>query len=70
MIYNRKLDTLKGDSPATTETRNLWIVPLMGLLGYVRVRLLRRKSRPAPAEVHARLSHWLARCPTARPIDH
>ena len=33
-IYNRKLDTLKGDSPATTETRNLWIVPLLGLLGY------------------------------------
>lgn len=33
-IYNRKLDTLKEDSPATTETRNQWIVPLMGLLGY------------------------------------
>lgn len=33
-IYNRKLDTLKEDSPATTETRNLWIVPLLGLLGY------------------------------------
>jgi len=33
-IYNRKLETLKENSPATTETRNLWIVPLMGLLGY------------------------------------
>lgn len=33
-IYNRKLDTLKEDSPATTETRNLWVVPLLGLLGY------------------------------------
>ncbi len=33
-IFNRKLETLKGDSPATTETRNLWIVPLLGLLGY------------------------------------
>jgi len=33
-IYNRKLETLKDNSPATTETRNLWIVPLMGLLGY------------------------------------
>lgn len=33
-IYNRKLGTLKEDSPATTETRNLWIVPLFGLLGY------------------------------------
>ncbi len=33
-ICNRKLETLKEDSPATTETRNLWIVPLLGLLGY------------------------------------
>ncbi len=33
-IYNRKMETLKEDSPATTETRNLWIVPLLGLLGY------------------------------------
>lgn len=33
-IYQRKLDTLKEDSPATTETRNLWIVPMLGLLGY------------------------------------
>jgi hypothetical protein len=33
-IYNRKLETLKENSPATTETRNLWIVPLLGLLGY------------------------------------
>ena len=33
-IFNRKLETLKGDSPATTETRNLWIVPLLGLFGY------------------------------------
>jgi len=33
-IYNRKLGTLKENSPATTETRNIWIVPLLGLLGY------------------------------------
>lgn len=33
-IFQRKLETLKTDSPATTETRNLWMVPLMGLLGY------------------------------------
>src|SRR5690348_7078172 len=33
-IFQRKLETLKADSPATTETRNLWIVPLLGLLGY------------------------------------
>ena len=33
-IFQRKLDALKPDSPATTETRNLWVVPLLGLLGY------------------------------------
>ena len=33
-IFQRKLDTLKADSPATTETRNLWMVPLLGVLGY------------------------------------
>ncbi|MBL8028856.1 MAG: restriction endonuclease [Fibrobacteres bacterium] len=33
-IFQRKLDTLKSESPATTETRNLWITPLLGLLGY------------------------------------
>ncbi len=33
-IFQRKLETIKSDSPATTETRNLWIVPLLGLLGY------------------------------------
>lgn len=33
-IFQHKLETLKADSLATTETRNLWIVPLLGLLGY------------------------------------
>jgi hypothetical protein len=33
-IFQRKLDTLKPDATATTETRNLWIVPLFGLLKY------------------------------------
>jgi hypothetical protein len=33
-IYQRKLETLKEDAPATTETRNLWMVPFLGLLGY------------------------------------
>jgi len=33
-IFNRKLETLKKESPATTETRNLWVVPLLGLLGF------------------------------------
>ena len=33
-IFQRKIDTLKPDVTATTETRNLWIVPLLRLLGY------------------------------------
>lgn len=33
-IFRRKLDTLPENAFATTETRNLWIVPLLGLLGY------------------------------------
>lgn len=33
-IFQRKLEALRPDSPATTETRNLWIVPLLGLLKY------------------------------------
>jgi hypothetical protein len=33
-IFQRKLETLKADVPATTETRNNWVVPLLGLFGY------------------------------------
>jgi hypothetical protein len=33
-IFQRKLETVKPDSPATTETRQQWVVPLLGLLGY------------------------------------
>src|SRR5437762_25287 len=32
-IFQRKIETLKPDSPATTETRQQWVVPLLGLLG-------------------------------------
>ena len=33
-IFQRKLEALKPESPATTETRQQWIAPLLGLLGY------------------------------------
>src|SRR5215510_11303788 len=33
-IFQRRLETLRADSPATTETRQQWMVPLLGLLGY------------------------------------
>jgi hypothetical protein len=33
-IFQRKLDGLRPESPATSETRQLWMVPLLALLGY------------------------------------
>lgn len=33
-IFQRKLETTRADASATTETRNIWIVPLLGLLKY------------------------------------
>jgi hypothetical protein len=33
-IFQRKLEALKPNSPATTETRQQWMVPFLGLLGY------------------------------------
>ena len=33
-MFQGRLETVKKGSNATTETRNLWIVPLMGLLRY------------------------------------
>ncbi len=33
-IFQRKLQTVTKGSNATTETRNLWMIPLMGLLRY------------------------------------
>jgi hypothetical protein len=38
-------------------------------LSYVRLRLLRRRTQPAPPELAARLQQWLTRCPTARPVE-
>ena len=33
-IFQRKLETVKEGNNATSETRNLWMVPLLGLLRY------------------------------------
>ncbi|MBI4474145.1 MAG: hypothetical protein HY646_15855 [Acidobacteria bacterium] len=33
-IFQRKIEALKPGATATTETRNNWMVPLLGLLGY------------------------------------
>ncbi len=32
--FQRRLERLPEDAPATTETRNQWVIPLLGLLGY------------------------------------
>jgi len=33
-IFQRKLEALRPESPATSETRQQWVVPLLALLGY------------------------------------
>ncbi|MEZ4644860.1 MAG: hypothetical protein R3E31_19375 [Chloroflexota bacterium] len=33
-IFQRRLEGVRASSPATSETRNLWMAPLLGLLGY------------------------------------
>lgn len=33
-IFQRKLESVRADGPATTETRQQWVLPLLGLLGY------------------------------------
>ncbi len=33
-IFKRKLDGLRTESPATSETRQQWVVPLLSVLGY------------------------------------
>ena len=48
-IFQRKLETLGEDSYATTETRNLWMVPLLSLLCYD------IKYQPRGTELNGRL---------------
>lgn len=48
-IFQRKLEAVKEGNNATTETRNLWMVPLLGLLGY------KTEYRPRGAEVNGQI---------------
>lgn len=48
-IFQRKLETLKPDSPATSETRQQWVVPLLALLGY------QIEFQARAAELHGKL---------------
>lgn len=45
-IYQRRLDGLREGATGVSETRSLWIVPLLGVLGH----------RPEPAKVATRSS--------------
>jgi hypothetical protein len=56
-IFQRKLESGRADSPATTETRQQWVLPLLGLLGY------QFDFQPKSAEVNGKLyplSHRVA----------
>ena len=60
-IYKRKMEDLDDSKAGTTETRNFWIVPLLGLLGYD-IELYRRAQ-----EIHDKtyaISHF------SNNIDH
>jgi len=48
-IFQRRLDGLPGGAAATSETRNLWIVPLLGLLGW------QLDHQPRAAELNGKL---------------
>jgi beta-lactamase regulating signal transducer with metallopeptidase domain len=39
------------------------------LISYARICRIRRRTRPAPADVAVRLEHWLARCPVERQVE-
>lgn len=56
-IFQRKLESVRADSPATTETRQQWVLPLLGLLGY------QLDFQPKSAEANGKLyplSHRVA----------
>lgn len=56
-IFQRKLESVRADSPATTETRQQWVLPLLGLIGY------QLDFQPKSAEANGKLyplSHRVA----------
>ena len=56
-IFQRKLESVRADGPATTETRQQWVLPLLGLLGY------QLDFQPKSAEANGKLyplSHRVA----------
>lgn len=47
-IFQRRLETLKPESAAVTETRQQWVIPLLGLLGY------RLEYQPRAFDLHGK----------------
>ncbi|AQT48632.1 Eco57I restriction-modification methylase domain-containing protein [Burkholderia cenocepacia] len=48
-IFQRRLESLRPESSATTETRQQWVLPLLGLLGY------QLEYQPKSAEANGKL---------------
>jgi len=64
--------TVRRDTPNVLLVLYISIASLLLLrlfASYLRIRLLRRNSRPAPPDVQVRLRHWLVRCSTDRNVE-
>lgn len=55
--FQARVERLPESSPATTETRNLWIIPLLGLLGYTELEF--QQSGEPVGDKPFRFSHRL-----------
>jgi len=55
--FQHKLASVKEGAPATTETRNQWIIPLLGLLGYAELEFQSQSENVGDKPF--RLSHHL-----------
>ncbi len=55
--FQARVERLPESSPATTETRNLWIIPLLGLLGYTELEF--QQSGELVGDKPFRFSHRL-----------
>lgn len=64
--FQRALDRLPDDDPATTPTRQLWIVPLLYALGYEQVTFM-RTAEVLDGRTYA-ISHRAGESETAPPI--
>src|ERR1044072_1741024 len=57
VAFQHKLEGVKEGTPATSETRNQWVIPLLGLLGYGELEF--RSQSELVGDKPFRLSHHL-----------